>query len=111
MISEDEIFEINGYKVFIRRVYYYLCGYVVLPDNHRFLKIRYEKIPINCHGGITYKGETEYGFVIGFDCNHVQDDPRFGGYPKGKEFDKNELINITRQLKTLEGTTILGGDC
>lgn len=81
------------------------CGYVFVPDNHPLKGIRYDEIwknttdDIECHGGLTY---SEYGlpqeasptWVIGFDCNHYDDNP----IDKDEDYVRHECRNIIRQL-------------
>lgn len=54
----------------------YRCGYVGIPENHKYYKKYYEDIPnIYCHGGLTFSDfSLKLGsdlWWIGFDCNHM----------------------------------------
>jgi len=71
------------YKGFICRVVRirylgHLCGYVLLPKNHRLFEKEYfceELEDLDVHGGITYSdySEDKKYWVIGFDCAHFGD--------------------------------------
>lgn len=80
--------EYEGFEFFIRKLALggeeYLCGYVVIPKDHKYYDAYYEEIEndIDVHGGLTYsgiqkvysitKGKEEL-FVLGFDCHHSED--------------------------------------
>jgi len=67
--------EYKGYKCVIKRnlILKALLGYVKLPKGHRYYGVSIEKIPVECHGDLTY-GEIENdNYVIGFDCAHIFD--------------------------------------
>ncbi|MEE0100793.1 MAG: hypothetical protein U0I48_03535 [Acutalibacteraceae bacterium] len=57
----------------------YRCGYVGIPKTSKYFGKSEEKIPFECHGGITYAGkclpgrEIEETYWIGFDCAHCFD--------------------------------------
>jgi len=48
-------------------------GYAFLPSGHMYENVRYDKIPYDAHGGLTYSGWWEDHYVIGFDTNHMSD--------------------------------------
>ena len=82
----------------------HLCGYVRIPLDST---LDGEK-EINCHGGITFQGERDFGTTngnyIGFDCAHLGDwtpfDFGLGGETyKDTNFVLNELKHIVKQLK------------
>ena len=58
----------------------YRCGYVGLPKGNKFYGKSCEKIPVVCHGGITYAQKYLVGqddkdtYWIGFDCAHFRDE-------------------------------------
>ena len=95
----------EGYNYVITEVefasLYYVNGYVKLKDNSKFLEDDYDDIPIECHGGLTFKDEREIlgkGMWIGFDTAHF-----FDNYEtKNVEFVENECKNIINQLIELE---------
>ncbi len=47
----------------------HLCGYIELPEGSPYADKDYDEIPIECHGGLTFK---EYN-VIGYDCANLGD--------------------------------------
>lgn len=55
------------------------CGYIGIPKGHRFYKMNYVKIPVGCHGGLTYSDDHLHHqddkdiWWIGFDCGHYMD--------------------------------------
>ena len=95
----------EGYNYVIMEVElapcYHVNGYVKLKDNSKFLEDDYDDIPIECHGGLTFKDEREIlgkGMWIGFDTAHY-----FDNYEtKNIDFVENECKNIIEQLIELE---------
>jgi len=56
----------------------HLCGYVILPKDHPWEEMEYDKINVDVHGGITYSRILEDGLTqIGFDCAHFVDETPF----------------------------------
>lgn len=65
----------------------YLCAYVKLPESHPFYGKKYDDIPIDVHGGVTFARELKrsqdidyaaqfgftFGFWIGWDYAHAGD--------------------------------------
>jgi len=91
------------------------CGYVRVPQSHRYFNVDRRDIDIECHGGLTYSGgSNEYPvhaenncWWIGFDCSHFGD--RIPGieFPgvrllgevlRTEEYVRNECKNIVEQL-------------
>ncbi len=75
------------------------CGYVILPKEHKFCKLHYDDIPLECHGGLTYNGDFHVpdsknngSYAIGFDFNHG------GDYGGNKEETIQEGKNLVDQL-------------
>lgn len=74
-------FTLNGFTCIIRRPIdkAHLCGYVGLPEGHKFFSKHYVEIEADVHGGLTYAshGMAEYNgprlWWIGFDCHHSGD--------------------------------------
>ena len=64
-------FEAFGFKCEVKRIdsLGHLCGYVVLPEDHKLYGTDYEEIDVDVHGGLTY---SENG-KVGFDCAHAGD--------------------------------------
>jgi hypothetical protein len=84
--------EINGYPaLIIRTKNSHLCGYIGIPETHKFYGVDYSEIPAYVHGGLTYGdygnddhiGELYYKpkenndgnnlYWLGFDCAHAGD--------------------------------------
>jgi hypothetical protein len=74
----------------------FLNGYVAIPSDHPFYQKAYEKIPINCHGGLTF-GECTDRHLIGFDCAHSFD------YIPSTEHLKKTIPSLIKIEKELEG--------
>ncbi len=75
-------FEHCGLKCKILRVKImgHLCGYVGIPENHRFYKKSYHDLneinQIEVHGGLTFAGEINDNdglWYFGFDAAHCGD--------------------------------------
>lgn len=56
------------------------CGYVELNKEHEYYRRNFNKIPVACHGGLTWSANYIPGtldnkdkWYIGFDCNHSFD--------------------------------------
>ncbi len=69
-----------------------LCGYVGVPEGHRYYGAKYDDVDVDVHGGLTYAaacrvagdeaqsvchvpapGETDRVWWLGFDCAHAFD--------------------------------------
>lgn len=50
----------------------YLCGYIRIPNTHPYHHRIFEKMEIDCHGGLTF-GCVSIGHWVGFDCAHFLD--------------------------------------
>lgn len=56
-----------------------LCGYIALPPEHHLFGQYYDTIEslynyeLPAHGGLTFSGEFENWYWIGFDCVHAGD--------------------------------------
>lgn len=56
-----------------------LCGYIALPPEHHLFGQHYDTIEsiydyeLPAHGGLTFSGEFENQYWIGFDCAHAGD--------------------------------------
>lgn len=59
----------------------HLCGYVGVPPSHPFHGKRYNEVPVEVHGGLTYAEKSGRSFCcekgdawwLGFDCAHLGD--------------------------------------
>ena len=93
------------------------CAYVKLTGDDKYYHTDYEEIPIECHGGLTYSGETlEYtkrnnpifslvsgednSWVIGWDYAHYDD--CIYDSDSGRRWATAEMVeeceNVIRQL-------------
>lgn len=63
-----------------------LCGYVGVPEGHKYFGVEYDNVPVEVHGGLTYSnhctdhichvpepGEPDHVWWLGFDCAHSED--------------------------------------
>ena len=116
----------TGYECRLRRnPVYAWCGYVEVAEDHPIFKKDYVTLNeyLGVHGGITWSdyppmekfswGDEKIWFV-GFDCSHAYDlspasrsrlviaDQSY----RDLEYVKNEVKNLCRQLKELEGQEI-----
>lgn len=98
----EERFEYKGFLcVVLFQPMGYRTGYVGLPKGHKYYKKDYNKLPIDCHCGLTYSREYLYGqedketWWIGFDCGHICDSR-----------DIDSVKNITEKKKQIEFLTI-----
>jgi hypothetical protein len=56
------------------------CGYVAVPEGHKYHGKGYDDVPVNVHGGLTYAGgKSDYPapsaglWWLGYDCAHLGD--------------------------------------
>ncbi len=93
----------------------YYCGYVRLNEGSKFVGTKYDDIPIECHGGLTYGrypdgtwAPDEYmeegEYWIGFDCNHARDKREHCNL----EYVIGECMSIVDQLVELERQDVHG---
>src|ERR1700691_429954 len=73
----DEVFFLSkDFQCRIKRNYCGAwCGYVCIGDKHPWRNMKYEEIPAEVHGGLTYGELNTYHdmYEIGFDCGHSGD--------------------------------------
>ncbi len=76
----ESLFEYRGYTCVVKLMKMgHRCGYVALPKTHPLYDKEYDKIDIDCHGGLTFgsmrlDGQPNKGvYWIGFDCAHAYD--------------------------------------
>jgi len=57
-----------------------LCGYIGIQDNHPWIHLHYDKVPVEVHGGLTFAGTLSRASLdkiapwwLGFDCAHFND--------------------------------------
>lgn len=75
-------------------------GYVEIPQGHKLDGVEYYDIDIQCHGGLTYSSREGDKWVIGFDCNHFNDNP----FDQDEDYVKIECQKIIDQLIVMEQT-------
>lgn len=82
MFKIEKYFELDGYKcVVVGQGMGHRCGYVGIPEGHKYYRKHYDEIDVMVHGGLTYSEfhskypiETdEKLWWIGFDCGHAGD--------------------------------------
>ena len=79
-LKQETRFEYKGFPcvVFFMPMGY-RCGYVGLPKGNKYYSKEYDKIPVDCHCGLTYSNHGLFGqedrdtWWIGFDCGHFVD--------------------------------------
>ena len=105
---------IYGYRYCIVSLGTHPCAYVEIPEGHLCYGLNYEKIYINCHGGLTYSkkgiGERDSvlypdAFWIGWDYAHFGDRAEFPGYScPGKTWTTEEILKeVDRVVYQLAG--------
>ena len=95
-----ETFDYKGYKCMIKNnsMYNTKLGHIVIPNNDKLYNAKWDEIDINVHGGITFAGELDGEFVIGFDCMHFFDlDMKDNEEDAAKIFECNKTIDYVRQ--------------
>lgn len=92
----------------------HLCGYVIVPNEHPLCTIDYDERDIytlEVHGGVTFTGQLlDYGWAIGFDCNHLGDlapSMEMMGFSNGEtykneEYVRSEIEYLASQIKENE---------
>lgn len=65
--------EAHGLSCAIMKGYVALCGYVKVPTGHPCEPLWYDDIPVDVHGGITFRCKVKDGSWFGFDCGHFGD--------------------------------------
>lgn len=81
--GNEKDFEYKDWQCHIRRVGLewsgHLCGYIEIPTTHGLHGKSYDEIEqhydyeLPAHGGLTFSGEVEGNYWIGFDCAHLGD--------------------------------------
>jgi hypothetical protein len=88
-----------------------LCGYVGVPEDHKYYGCGWDDIDVCVHGGVTFADtmEDQIGnglWWIGFDCSHCDDltpaldklGHRFGGVYKNFDYVIRETESLALQL-------------
>jgi hypothetical protein len=100
-----EEFEYRGFKCLVRRFMEsgVFCGYVGLPEGHKYFGKEYDNIPINVHGGLTYAGhdigDDKTLFYIGFDCDHYMDIAPFRAFSNLSYLELIEYGNTYKDIQ------------
>ena len=74
-----ESFNYRGYKCLIIRhpEFLHLCGYVGIPEGHKYYKKHYDEVPLEVHGGLSFsdfwEDENDGLWYLGFDTGHAWD--------------------------------------
>ena len=100
------------------------CGYVGLPKGHEYYGKDARKIPIRCHGGITFTENSLYGqddndkWWIGFVCAHYFDgvDEKsflkyYGEESTDEEFDSVQRLSCTRYGQPVRTQEYVEAEC
>lgn len=104
---QESRFEYKGFPcVVLFQPLGFRTGYVGIPKGRKYYKSNHERIPVNCHGGLTYSSLKLYHqndtdmWWIGFDCGHCCD-----GYDveKLKEYFADDE-SIMRSYHAMEET-------
>ena len=92
-------FEASGYKCLILEASNgRLNGYVRVPASHPATQIYYEAIPVDVHGGITFRYAKNRVVWYGFDTNHTDSDA-YEDWEVGQV--RAETERLARQLRDL----------
>ena len=83
-----------------------LCGYVGIPEGHKYYNVDYSDIPWegrDVHGGLTYSNLEDGLWWLGFDCAHSNDyvpgaTQYFGTSMKERYRDINYVIKEVQKL-------------
>lgn len=106
-----------------------LCGYVGVPNNHKFYGIDYDELDLEVHGGLTYSDTCDVGgkichshekgdvianedvWWLGFDCSHYMDYSPYYSYNDHRDdvksykdiaYVENECKKLAIQIKEAE---------
>lgn len=81
------------------------CGYVTVEPGHPDYGRDYAEVELDHdpHGGLTFSGESDDGWVLGFDCAHWGDYvpaiPLGGGEYRDIDFIVSECAKLARDLE------------
>lgn len=68
-------------------------GYVSLPVGHPWMRLHYDNIPVDVHGGLTFKERIKGVTWIGFDTAHAYDNRR----DQSREYVIKETLRLMAQ--------------
>jgi len=86
------------------------CGYVIVPEDHKWYGDSYDKhYDVDVHGGLTYADTVyweegdNYGWAFGFDAAHLGDETLYSRDPgdtfKDVDYMAKECESLARQIK------------
>lgn len=107
----EKDFMVDGYRcVIVGQKLGHRCGYIGLPEGHKYYGKDWVDIDLNVHGGLTYASDSDNYPVksdglwwIGFDCAHWDD---------GKDFELIKALASTEEcmfFKEMESMFPSGG--
>lgn len=74
MTTTEKIWTHKGLKCKVMFVHgSHRCGYVRIPKSVEWSSLDYDDIPVDIHGGLTFKSVEKDGVWFGFDCAHAGD--------------------------------------
>lgn len=86
-----------------------LCAYLGVATTHRLAGEHYDNMEINCHGGLTYAGEGDGGYLpigyyfYGWDYAHAYDYPFYNDlYPIKDMYEKDPEMKAYRERQKRE---------
>jgi hypothetical protein len=97
----DEVIYTEGsYKLVVRRIdtgtY---CGYIILPQFHRYDGVDCDDIHVDVHGGLTYSRRENGYWVIGFDTMHYNDYiPSYNSNQNYYYWTHDDVLNELKKL-------------
>lgn len=102
----ESVFMYKGFKCIITfTLTGYRCGYVELTKGDKYYERNLNKIPIACHGGLTWSAnyipaviDKSDRWYIGFDCGHSFDGVDLETYRKLYDEELSLLGNNERAL-------------
>jgi len=73
-----------------------LCAYVGLAKDHPLAGKSYDDLPVDCHGGLTYSGDSLKGapegyWWYGWDYAHCDDQSTYTDRIEGKQWTPEEV--------------------
>jgi hypothetical protein len=97
---EDVSYQEGPYTLIVRRNNLGCnCGYIVLPQFHRYDGFHYNDIPVSVHGGLTYAARENNNWVIGFDTCHIGDYvPNHSFEPTDYYWTNNDVLKELKHL-------------
>lgn len=96
-MSSGKVLKTNthaGYHYIIISYGTHPCAYVDLPKKHPWYELKYDEIPVKCHGGLTYSEKNDKFWRIGWDYAHCDDySPLYFNSPENfKKWTVEEIV-------------------